>query len=436
MKSGVLDRLDNAYRDAEEAYRKGNLESQAQYELACRGLPGGNVRSHMYFSPFPLTLARGEAAYVWDVDGHQYTDFLCEYSAGLFGHSHPKIVAALRKALEDGIAMGGPIEIEGRFAALLCARFPSIERVRFCNSGTEACLFALATARVHTGRNRVLVFEGAYHGSCLRFASGGSPLNVPIPFVVAPYNDIERTVALIEEHSHDLAAVIVEPVLGTAGYIPGRLEFFHALRERCNKHGVVLIFDEVVTSRLAPGGLQSELNVWPDMTTLGKYVGGGVTFGAFGGKAEIMRRFDPRQPDALYHAGTFNNNRLTMVAGYTAMSEVFTSDVVKTFNESGDRLRIRLERLIAKRGVPVQLTGMGSIICLHFTGRSVQSAADLPRNDVVRRLWHFGMLARGQYVMPRGGLILSLPMTEQDVDNLVSAIGDFFDTYASVLPGS
>ena len=391
--------LETARNEAKKEFIAANLKSAEQYEIACRWLPGGNLRSHMYHEPFPLTLVRGEGVSVWDIDGHRYVDYLSEFGAGLFGHTDPSIAAALKNAIDDGIVMGAPGELEAKFGAVLCERFPSIERVRFGNSGTEANLFAFAGARVFTNREKIMVFNGAYHGSSFNFSDGVSPLNAPFDYVVAPYNDTEGTLDLIEENADDLATVVIEPMQGAGGSIPADREFLEALREATQKHGIVLIFDEVITSRLSPGGLQEILGITPDMTTLGKYVGGGSSFGAFGGSKEIMRRFDPREPDACYHAGTFNNDRMTMAAGYAGMAEIYTPDVVTAFNERGERLRERIAETIAKHGAPMQVTGIGAVMTLHFTDRPLRSVEDFKHgNKLARSLWHFDMLAGGQYV--------------------------------------
>ena len=328
---------------AEQRYVERNPESRRLHAARAEVMPGGNTRSVIHVPPFPLTIVRGEGARLYDADGHVYLDFLGEYTAGLYGHSHPVILRAIREALDDGIVLGAPNRYETILATALCERFPSLELVRFCNSGTEANLLALSLARVATGRPAVLVFEGGYHGGVFFFASAdGSPINAPFPFVVAQYNDAAGAVRLIEEHASELAAVIVEPLQGSGGVIPGEEGFLRALREATAAHDVLLVFDEVMTSRLSTGGLQQVLGITPDLTTLGKYLGGGLAFGAFGGRADLMSRFDPSRADALPHAGTFNNAVLTMAAGAAGLTQVYTAVEVARLNGLGDRLRDRL----------------------------------------------------------------------------------------------
>lgn len=418
--------LGAALNEARERYVAANPASQQQHQAACAGLPGGNTRTVLFFDPFPLTFLRGEAQHLWDADGHRYVDFLGEYTAGLFGHSQPTIRAAVDRALDDGISFGGHNRMEAELAALLVARFPSLELVRFTNSGTEANLMALATACAVTGRCKVMVIQGAYHGGVLYFSGGGSPINAPYDFITAPYNEAEETVALIEQNASELAAVIVEPMLGAGGCIPAESAFLAALRDATENCGALLIFDEVMTSRLAPGGLQEILQITPDLTTLGKYIGGGMSFGAFGGRADIMARFDPRQPDAFPHAGTFNNNVLTMSAGLAAMGQVYTPDAVAALNARGDRLRERLNSLARQQGVALQFTGRGSMIGVHFARGDIRSPDDAARGNAdLKELLFFDLLARDFYVARRGMIILSLPITDADCDSLVEAVADF-----------
>ena len=295
--------------------------------------PAGNTRTTIHQPPFPLTIVRGDGARLIDADGHEYIDFLGEYTAGLYGHSSAVIVDAIRSALADGFVLGAPNRYEGVLAKAICERFPSIELVRFCRSGTEANLLALSLCRAVTGRAGVLVFSGAYHGGILLFAHGISPLNPPYEWVIGEYNDADAAGRLVEEHAHDLAAVIVEPLQGAAGVIPADPTFLQALREATTAHGVLLVFDEVMTARLSRGGMQQLLGIGPDLTTLAKFIGGGLPFGALGGRADLMRRFDPSQPDALQHGGTFNNDVLTMAAGAAGLTQALTDGELLRLNE-------------------------------------------------------------------------------------------------------
>src|SRR5271154_4694073 len=245
-----------ALAEAQDEYRARNPKSLAQYEEACAALPGGNTRHSVFIDPFPLTMVRGEGSHLWDADGHEYVDFLSEFTAGIFGHSHPLIRRALDDALDSGVNFGAQGPAEARFAAAICARFPSIDLVRFTNSGTEANLMAVSLARALTGRGKILVFAGGYHGGVFYFRGKGSKVNAPFEFLVGDYNDTAGPRALVEPHRGNLAAILIEPMLGGSGCIPATREFLADLRALANETGAILIFDEVMTSRLAPGGLQ------------------------------------------------------------------------------------------------------------------------------------------------------------------------------------
>ncbi|MBX6323241.1 MAG: aminotransferase class III-fold pyridoxal phosphate-dependent enzyme [Rhodospirillaceae bacterium] len=431
--------LDAAVADAEQRYAAANPKSRARHEEAAHHMPGGNTRTVLHYSPFPLAFARGEGCRLFDLDGHAYLDFLGDHSAALYGHSDPVIREAIATAVGDGIALGGPNRYEAALAAEICRRFPSVERIRFCNSGTEANLFALGAARAHTGRDAVLVFEGAYHGGVFMFGAP-HPINLPLPWLVAPYNDTAGALALLAANADRLTAVLVEPMQGAAGCIPGDPAFLAALREACTRHGILLIFDEVMTSRLSPSGLQGRLGIAPDLTTFGKYLGGGLTFGGFGGRAEIMDRFDPCRPGAIAHAGTYNNNVLTMAAGLAGLTCVLSAAALARLNGLGDSLRQRLDDLIARHGVPMQATGVGSLVGLHFTRRPVRSTADLAtdgagaaRRDKLKALMHLDLLAQGIHCARRGYLSLSLPMGEAEIDRFCAAFDEVLATRADLI---
>jgi len=428
--------IESALAEAEARYVAANPKSRAQHERALKAMPGGNTRTVLFYSPFPLTLARGQDCRVWDVDGREYLDFLGEYTAGLYGHSHPVIMAALRRALDDGIVLGGHNEAEAKLAQAVVDRFPSIERVRFTNSGTEANLMALSTARAFTGRPKLMAMEGGYHGGVFYFVKPELPINAPFPFVFGRTNDLDYTRDTLRRHGRELAAVIVEPMMGGTGCLPASREFLAMVREETQACGALLIFDEVMTSRLGPSGLQGRLGVLPDMTTLGKYIGGGMTFGAFGGRAEILDLYDPRRPDALPHAGTFNNNTLTMNAGYAGLSEVYTAEAAEALNASGEALRADLNALARTRGLPLQFTGVGSMMAAHFRDGAIRTFADVQagRQDL-KPLLQFDLMARGIYSPRRGMYVLSLPMGEAERQALCAAFEEFLDSRASLIAG-
>ena len=432
--AALKDDLEKAVAKSFAEFDRRNPRSREEDEKAASFMPGGNTRTVIFHPPFPLTIARGEGQYVWDIDGHRYTNFVGEFGAGLFGHSNPEITQAIRHAIEDGTVLGGPNRYERILAAELVGRFPSIDKVRFTNSGTEANMMAISVSRVVSGRPKVMVFEGAYHGGVFLFAHGGSPINAPFDYVMAPFNNIEKTVELVERHADELACVVIEPMQGSGGMIPARKEFLQTLRDVTRRHGIILIFDEVVTSRLSGGGLQQILGITPDMTTLGKYIGGGTTFGAFGGRDDIMARFDPRSPHAIAHAGTFNNNVITHAAGSTAMTRVYTPEVAESFNAMGGRFRERLNGIIRKHGLPMIVTGLGSIMQLHCCEGPMNDEHDAERdNELKSRLLFHELLARDQRMTWRNSMLLCLPMTDDDLDSYCRAFEDVLSEHGHLL---
>jgi glutamate-1-semialdehyde 2,1-aminomutase len=418
--------LDAALAEARERYIGARPKSAAAHDRARAVLPGGNTRSVLFYTPFPTAMAKGDGCWVEDIDGHRYLDLVGEFTAGLFGHSNPRIQAVLAATIANGLNLAGVGENEARFAEILCARFPSLERVRFTNSGTEANLMALAAARHHTGRSKILGFHGGYHGGAMTFAGGGNPVNAPFPVVLGQYNDIDGAVALIREHAADLAAVILEPMMGGGGCIPATRDFLAALRVAATEAGAVLIFDEVMTSRHTAGGLQRLHGVTPDLTTLGKYMAGGMSFGAFGGAAEVMSVFDGYRAGAMPHSGTFNNNVLSMAAGCVAMGEIFDDAAAEALRARGEALRDALNAVCAKHGVAMQFTGIGSMMQPHFrTGAILRPYVATAEEDALRELFFLDMLAGGLYLARRGMVALSLPVGEAECARFVAAVEEF-----------
>lgn len=427
--------LETALAQAEERFAAANPKSLARHEEAERAMPGGNTRTVLFYRPFPLTIANAEGAAMVDIDGHRYIDFLGEYSAGVYGHSNPKIMAALHTALDHGISYGAPGAHEAAFAQAMVDRFPSVERIRFTNSGTESNLMAIVTAIGVTRRSEVMVFEGGYHGAVLSYPPGGSPINAPFDIVTASYNEIEATREAIRAHRDSLACVLLEPMMGSGGAVPATVPFLEMLREETRAAGIILIFDEVMTSRLSPGGLQAKTGVIPDLTSFGKYLGGGMSFGAFGGRAALMDRYDPSREGAWKHPGTFNNNVMTMTAGLTGLTQVFTPEACEALNASGDDLRARLNALADKTGVPIHVSGVGSLMNVHFQREAVVKPSDTAKTPVAARdLFHLGMIERGIYLARRGYMTLSLALDPADHNALLAAVEDFLEENRDVLP--
>ncbi|WP_133902004.1 aspartate aminotransferase family protein [Actinophytocola oryzae] len=413
--------LDDVLGEVRNRFAAANPGSRAAHDTASAVMPGGNTRTTLFYPPFPLTMAGAEGCRLTDLDGHTYVDLLGDYTAGLYGHSNHIIRKAVESALDGGWNLGAHGEREARLAAVLCARFPSLDLVRFTNSGTEANLLALATATTRTGRGTILVFEGGYHGAVLTFAGGGSPVNVPHRFVVGHYNDLDAAAALADEHAADLAAILVEPVLGAGGCVPATRAFLELLRRKATETGAVLVFDEVMTSRMSGGGMQELLGITPDLTTLGKYAGGGMSFGAFGGRRELMSMYDPRRPGAVPHAGTFNNNVFSMTAGYVGLTELFPPQVSEALFARGERLRTRLGELSTE----LRWTGVGSMMTVHFQREPIASARDMRPTPELNELFHLDMLHRGFHLARRGMIALSLEVGDAECDAFVEAVAGF-----------
>jgi glutamate-1-semialdehyde 2,1-aminomutase len=424
--------LEAAYGEAEEDFRARTPNSAIAHRAAAEVMPGGNTRTVLHYAPYPLAFATGEGAHLIDADGHRLVDFLGEYTAGIYGHNNPIIQNAIETAVRDGIVLGGPNLMEAGLARAVVDRFPALELVRFTNSGTEANLMAIGSARAFTRRSKVIAMQGGYHGGVLYFAAP-SPVNAPFDVILVPYNDADAARSAIRTAGEELACVIVEPMLGSGGCIPASAEFLGALREATTETGALLIFDEVMTSRLAPGGRHGALGIAPDLITLGKYLGGGVSFGAFGGRADIMSGFDPRSANAWPHAGTFNNNTMTMTAGLAGLTQLFTPEACLTLNAMGDGFRNRLNQAIAKRGLPMQISGIGSMNTVHFRADPIVRPIVDPVGNRKRDLLHLDMIKSGVYHARRGMMNLSLPMIPADLDVAVAAFEEFLDSRRALL---
>ena len=432
--------LEDQLTEARQTYAQRRPKSAEAHASASVHLPGGNTRTVLYHGPFPLRAERGEGAYLYDVDGRKYLNLLGEYTAGVFGHSHPVIQAAVHQALSGGVNLGAHSKAEVQLADLVCERFPALEKVRFTNSGTEANLMAVSTARHVTKRSKVMVFRGGYHGGLLYFGAkpdggAGIPINAPFEYVIAPFNDMDATRDLIRQSGLELSCVLMEPMLGSSGCIPATPEFLSMVREETKACGALLIFDEVMTSRFGANGAGALYGVTPDLMTLGKWVGGGMSFGAFGGRDDIMAIYDPTRIDAMPHAGTFNNNALTMNAGVAALSEIFRSEEAEGLHERGNRLRNRLNSLFAEHDVAMCVSGEGSLMNVHGFAGPVKQVDDLARSrDELKELLFLDLLEQGFYIARRGFIALSIVVTDQELDAFVTAVETSVLRYKSVLP--
>jgi glutamate-1-semialdehyde 2,1-aminomutase len=435
MATRVTPSLEAAVAAAEARFIAANPKSQAQHERACAVLPGGHSRQTLFFAPFPLVMRSGRGARVIDLDQHEYLNLVGDFAAGVFGSTCEPIQNVVNETLRAGISLSGLNLPEFELASLISQRIASIQQVRFCNSGSEACLYAAQLARHATGREKLLVFNGCYHGGFMIYAAQDPPLSVPFPLVKATYNDIAGTRNLIRAHAAELAAVFVEPVMGSGGAIAGAREFLQMLRDETQQAGIVLVFDEVMSSRLGPGGVQGLLGIQPDLTTLGKFWGGGFAFGAFGGRADLMRHMDSRSGGLLSQGGTFNNNVVTMAAGLVGARDVYTEEACRSLNARGDWLRDQLNALGAKTGIAFQATGVGGVLNTHWTAGPITHPGQVvPVGAPVRRLFQLEMIENGYFVAQRGMINLSLPVEQEDLARFVKAAGEFLARHCDLLP--
>ncbi|MFV0462492.1 MAG: aspartate aminotransferase family protein [Nostocoides sp.] len=406
-------------------------------------LPGGTTRDSTFREPYPLYIDRGEGGYVYDVDGRARLDLIVNYTSLILGHCHPAVNKALSEQITKSTSFAAPTSLEVELAEEICGRVASLERIRFSNSGTEATMFAMRLARAFTGRTKIARFEGGYHGSHEHAAvsskvtaadewgaperplavadSLGLDPGVLKSVIVLPFNDIDRCREILTEQADDVAAVIVEPMLGKSGMVPPVEGFLTGLRDVTREHGMLLIFDEIMTLRLAPGGAQQMFGIMPDLTTMGKIIGGGLPVAAFGGRADVMDLMDPRNKSGLPQAGTFNGFPLGMAAGLAQMREL-TAPVYERLNSVGDDLRGRLEKVFAEFQLPVTITGIGSLMHIHFSATAPTNYRQtLNGNGEVLSEFVTGMINEGVVLAPRGMIALSTPIGDAEVEQTVRA---------------
>ena len=424
------------------------------YDRALASLPGGNSRTTVFMKPYPIYAARGEGCRVWDVDGNQYMDCINNFTSLIHGHAHPSLIEAATRQLTLGSAFGLPTESEIDLAELLASRLPSVDQVRFTNSGTEAVMMALKAARAFTGRPKIAKCEGAYHGTydyaevsldpapeawgrnapvSVAYARG-TPDNVLADVVTIPFNDVEAAVSLIREHGRELACVLVDPMPNRAGLAPADKAYLQGLRQITREIGALLIFDEVITFRLGYGGAQGVWDIDPDLTTLGKIMGGGFPVGAVGGHKEFMAVFDPRSgKPALPHGGTFSANPVTMRAGLAAM-ELLDEAAFVRLDAIGAAVRSGIDQAFRHAGVPGGTVGLGSLLKVHFTDRPIRDyRSAYPTEQEVRRqaIFNRGLLNRGVLAAGYGLMALSTPMTDADIDIIIAAASEALAEVAS-----
>ena len=422
-----------------EAYMAKTPGSQELQGDAVKYLPGGSSRSTAYFKPYPFFAERGEGHYVYDVDGNKYMDFMLNATSLVLGHAHPDVVGVMHEQIEKGIAFANPTVHQTELARILVERIPSVDSVRFTNSGTEAALNAIRAAKAYTGKHKFAKFEGAYHGSSEEASVSvykpphpdGPTATLEFPgmsprlledVIVLPYHDLEGSERTIREHAEELSCVVMEPVVAGWGYIRGEQDFLEGIRSITEELGILLVFDEVQSFRISSGGAQEAFGVTPDITFLGKIIGGGTAVGAFGGRKEIMALYDPTLPGTkITHGGTFNANPLTMIAGTTVMNHM-TPEVYGRMNELGEDLRRQLRAVFDEADVDAQITGVGSFFGIHFTDEPITEYRQVARADkAMGSAFFMGMANEGILIQGRCHGSLSALTTEAEVSALVDA---------------
>ena len=428
------------------AYREFSPGSQAMATRASVVFPGGDTRSSAHYGPYPLVMAEAAGCRMQDIDGNEVIDFMNNFTSLIHGHAQADVVSAVHAQASRGSAYAAPNLDQIELAELIVDRVASIEQLRFTSSGTEGTLMAIRCARAATGRQKIMKMEGGYHGSyelaevslvpmadeCgpLEAPSslpvdGSFPLSVLDDTVVCPYNQPQLARQLIQTHAQELAAVIVEPVLGSMGMVSATTEFLQTLREVTSQHGIVLIFDEVITLRLDEGGAQSTHGVMPDLTCMGKIIGGGLPIGGLGGKRELMQLFSPDQSRPIMHASTFSGNALTMAAGLAAMRNYTQADATR-INTLGAQLREGFNHAFMQAGIAGCALGSGSLSNIHFTTAAVddarQSIAVLGSAGHIPKLLHLGMIRRGVMSATRLMYCVSTAMTQHEVDFAITAL--------------
>ena len=396
-----------------------------------RSIPGGNTRSLAYFPPYPLAISSGSGCRISDADGNEFIDLLNNYTASVHGHAVPAVNEAMMEQAARGTVFPAPAELQAELAERIIARVASVEKLRFANSGTEAVMMAVRAARAFTGREKIVKAEGGYDGMWeqvpMSLPDGSDPYRTAIPEGVrelvsmVDFNDVGQLEAVMETEGNRVAAILLEPVTGT-GVFEGTAEYFAAARRLADHHGALLICDEVITLRLTFGGFQEVLGVRPDLTTMGKIIGGGLPVGAFGGRSDVMEIFDPSAPHHLHHSGTFNGNLMTMAAGCVTL-DLLTSGEIARINSLGERLADGLRRLLAERpDLQGIVNNCGSLVHVNFGAEGeIRNFSHLNLNSPVVGKFHLAALDQGLYFAPRGFMNISTAMDEQVVDDALEA---------------
>lgn len=422
-----------------ENHKRKDERSKKAFEAAKKRIPGGvnsPVRAFKSVGLTPLYVDRAAGSRIYDIDGNEFIDYVCSWGPMIMGHAHPQVIEAIKKTAEKGTSFGAPTELETLLAELVCERVPSIDVVRMVNSGTEATMSALRLARGFTGRDKIMKFEGSYHGHAdsllIKAGSGvatlglpdspGVPANVAVNTITVPYNNLEAVKQVFEQCGEEIAAIIVEPVAGNMGVVPPVPGFLEGLRTVTKKFGSLLIFDEVMTGfRVDYHCAQGRFGITPDLTCLGKVIGGGLPVGAYGGKREIMERIAPSGP--IYQAGTLSGNPLAMAAGYSTL-KLLEPQVYAELERKSARLEAGFKANAIEAGIPSTINRMGSMVCPFFTQQNVINYETAKTSDLQRFNAYFAaMLDLGVSVAPSQfeGMFVSAAHSDEDIERTIEA---------------
>jgi len=430
--------LSETSKTLKKLFKERNRKSYNAFKRAQTVLPGGSTREIIYHKPYPLYIRKGNGCWIQDLDGHRILDFLNNYISLMLGHAHPKIVEAVKFQINNGTSFSGPTEYEEQLGTKINERIPSIESIRFTNSGSEATSLSILAAKAFTGNKKIAKFEGAHHGTNENTMVSTNPnlkdagpkekpnsvpdgphiqTNILKNTVILPFNNQRACEKLLQQNREELAAIIVEPVLGSAGIIPPKEEFMQYIGEITEKNNILLIFDEVVTGfRISRGGAQEKYRVKPDLTALGKNIGAGFPLGAFGGREDIMAQFEPTRENRIPHSGSLNANPVSLKAGLTLLEEL-TDDNYRKLSELASNVVRGLEKIFSEQHIDAKITQSGSLFGVHFTSEKVVDYRSAMKEDSLRKFNFFlGMLLNGAMIAPRGLGCISTPMGNRDID--------------------
>ena len=416
--------------------------SKALFQQAAAFLPGGDTRTATFFRPFPHFIERGQGCYIWDVDGNKMVDFQNNYTSLLHGHAFMPVIKAVNEQMGMGTAYSAPNKAQIQLAKILCERIPSIDLLRFTTTGTEATMHAVRCARAYTSKTKILKLEGGYHGTSDIFETSvdpelkkAGPIDAPRPIpdslgvpkevlnqvLVVPFNNIPVLKNVLEKWHKEIAAFIIEPIMGSAGMIEPLPGYLKAIRELTTHYNIVLIFDEIVTFRLTTGGAQQYYGVTPDLTTLGKPIGGGLPVGAFGGKAEIMKLYDPRDR-IMYHSGAYNGNAVSMRAGIAALQFYGEREIFR-INDLGRIFARRCTEIFSEMGLNAHISGVGSLWNIVFSGKEITEYRGVAQShEELNLLLNISLINKGVFNAPRGMFCMSTAMTENEVNFAANAL--------------